>query len=156
MDITFTDHLSIEDYVTLRQSAGWDIPHPHQIEAGLKNCALVIVAKDKETTVGLTRLITDGGYAFLIVDVLVLPAYQRQGIGSAMINRALDYVRGTLNDGYVIKVDILSAAGKEGFYRSFGFIERPCDTMGSGMSLRLARPDSPHNSSTPSVVGEQT
>jgi len=88
----------------------------------------------------LTRLITDGGYAYLIVDVLVLPAYQRKGIGRTMLNRTMDYVRSTLKEGYVVKVDILSSAGKEGFYRSLGFIERPSEGMGSGMSLQLVGP----------------
>ena len=152
MNISFTDHLTAEDYTMLRRSAEWPVPHPQQVAQALKNSALIVVAKDGEATVGMARLVSDSGYVFLIVDVVVLPAYQRNGIGRAMMDRVMKYILGTLQQDYCIQIDLMSAPGKEDFYRSFGFVERSCEGYGSGMSLRITG----QCNSTPSDTGEQT
>ena len=66
MNITYTNGISAEDCNRLRNSAGWPQMHLDQIETGLKNSAFIVAAKDGEDTVGMIRLVSDGGYvAFL-------------------------------------------------------------------------------------------
>lgn len=139
MDITYTNTVSVEDCAKLRDSAGWALPHPGQIEISLKNSALIVAAKDGDATVGMARLVSDGGYVIFVVDVLVLPEYQRMGIGKAMMEKIMEYVDSMLEDGYYILVDLMAAPGKEEFYEEFGFIKRPNDKFGYGMSLRLKK-----------------
>jgi GNAT superfamily N-acetyltransferase len=40
--------------------------------------------------IGTARLVWDDGYTALIKDVLVLPEYQRQGIGTTVMIRIMD------------------------------------------------------------------
>ena len=145
MNITYTNAISVEDCNILRNSAGWPEMHPDQIKAGLENSAFIVAAKDNETTVGMARCVSDGGYVVLIVDVLVLPEYQRKGIGKAMMRKIMEYVQGMLCDGYCIQVDLLAAKGKEGFYEEFGFIKRPDDNFGCGMTQRIKKEDKAAN-----------
>ena len=137
MNITYTDNISADDCNKLRNSAGWFQVHPRQIETGLKSSAFIIAAKDGDTAVGMARVVSDGGYVVFIADVIVLPEYQRKGIGKAMMGKIMDYIRGKLSDGYCIQVDLMAAKGKEKFYEEFGFVKRPDDNFGCGMTQRI-------------------
>ena len=137
MNITYTNSISAEDCNKLRNSAGWPQMHPDQIKIGLENSAFIVAAKDGEVTVGMARIVSDGGYVFFIVDVLVLPEYQRKGIGKTMMKKVMEYTHNKLKEGYCIQVDLLAAKGKEKFYEEFGFVKRPDDTYGCGMTQRI-------------------
>jgi len=137
MNITYTNVISVEDCDKLRNSAGWPQMHHDQIKTGLKNSAFIVAAKDEELTVGMARLVSDGGYVAFIVDVLVLPEYQRKGIGKTMMTKIMEYIRGNLKAGYCIQIDLMAAKGKEKFYEEFGFAKRPDDFYGCGMTQRI-------------------
>ncbi len=139
MDITYTNTISAEDCDILRRSAGWPTTQPDQIQSGLSNSAFIVAAKHGEMTVGMARIVSDGGYVAFIVDVLVLPEYQRKGIGKAMMGKIMQYTGGKLHDGYCIQVDLLAAKDKERFYEEFGFIKRPNGHFGSGMTQRIIK-----------------
>ena len=81
----------------------------------------------------MARLISDGGCAGIIVDVVVLPACQGMGIGKRMFRSILDFVESSLGEGESIMLNLMSAKGKEEFYEKFGFIKRPNGTQGCGM-----------------------
>jgi len=110
-----------------------------QAETALKNYAFLIVAKSNEKTVGMTRLIFDGAYIAVLVDVIVLPEYQGHGISKTMIAKALTYLKTNMADGEQVLVMLMSTLGKEGFYEKFGFIKRPDETYGAGMSQWLSK-----------------
>jgi GNAT superfamily N-acetyltransferase len=137
MNITYTNTITVEDYNALRESAGWNPIHPEQAAASLAGSALVIAALDGIKTVGTARLVWDDGYAALVKDVLVLPEYQGQGIGTEMMNRIMIFLREKLKPSYGIQIDIMAAKGKEGFYEKFGFTVRPRENRGTGMDLWL-------------------
>jgi Predicted acetyltransferase len=137
MNVTYTNSISAEDCIKLRNSAGWSKMHPNQIKTGLQNSAFIVAAKDGETTVGMARLVSDGGYVVFIVDVLVLPEYQHKGIGKTMMRKIMEYIHGKLSYGYCIQVDLMAAKGKESFYEEFGFDKRPNDNFGCGMTQRI-------------------
>ena len=139
MNITYTNTISVEDCDKLRNSAGWTQMHHKQIEAGLKNSAYIVAAKDGDKTVGMARLVSDGGYVVFIVDVLVLPEYQRNGIGRNMMKQLMEHIYSMLDDGYCIQVDLMAAKDKESFYEEFGFTKRPNESYGCGFTQRIRR-----------------
>ena len=139
MNITYTNSISAEDCNKLRNSAGWPQMHLDQIKTGLENSAFIVAAKHEETAVGMARLVSDGGYVVFIVDVLVMPEYRHNGIGKAMMGKIMEYIRGELKDGYCIQVDLMAAKGRESFYETFGFVKRPDDQFGCGMTQRIRR-----------------
>jgi predicted GNAT family N-acyltransferase len=144
MNISYINTISTEDCDMLRTSAGWPKMHSEQITTGLENSPFIIVAKDGNKTVGMARLVSDGGYVVFIVDVLVLPEYQRNGIGKTMMKKIMEYINNKLKDGYCIQVDLMAAKDKEKFYQEYGFVKRPNDNYGSGMTQRIRKEYTDH------------
>ncbi|MDU1217756.1 MAG: GNAT family N-acetyltransferase, partial [Streptococcus sp.] len=67
--------------------------------------------------VGLIRLVGDGFSSVLVQDLIVLPIYQRQGIGSALMKEALENYK----DAYQVQLVTDQTEKTLGFYRSLGF-----------------------------------
>ena len=137
MDISYSDFISVEVYNELRASAGWLPILPEQAQAGLDGSACVVVAYCGARAVAMARVLWDGGYAALLKDVLVLPDFQGQGIGAALVERIVEFLRKQLRPGWSITVDVMSAVGKERFYEKMGFVERPHSKRGAGMDRVL-------------------
>jgi predicted N-acetyltransferase YhbS len=84
----------------------------------------------------LTRVSGDGGYTIFLTDVIVLPEYQEKGIGKALMTKAMKYIK----EQFLEKgqggggVNLMSAKGRESFYKQFGFEERPNEKVGAGMA----------------------
>ena len=132
MDITITNTISPEEYLGLRQAVGWSVFPREQAESGLQN-SHVICFRDKEKAVALGRVIWDHGYSILISDVIVTPEYQGQGLGRKLMEEIMSYIRSLLKPGYRIMISLMAAENKQGFYKKFGFIERPSELFGPGM-----------------------
>jgi len=139
MPITFVDTLSVEDYNALRASAGWPLIIPEQALAGLKGSAYLVAARDNDKTVGMARLVSDDGFIAYVADVIVFPEYQRMGIGTDMMNRLIEHVKARMKSGYQIHLVLISSKGKEDFYQKFGFVKRPDDHFGFGMTQWLIK-----------------
>ena len=71
-----------------------------------------ITAYDGGTLVGCLRLLTDGCFFGTITELLVLPQYQRQGIGSSLLGLAKEHTPTMLYFG--------AQPGLEGFYEKNG------------------------------------
>ncbi len=87
----------------------------------------------------MARVISDGGYVALIADVIVMPEFQGMGIGKTIMKMVMEYFSGILEEGDKIFINLMAAKGRESFYKQFGFIERPNDELGSGMTQWLSR-----------------
>ena len=137
--ITYANEISIEDYTALRASAGWLALSPAQIKKALAHSAFLVAAKDGPRTVGMTRLMSDGGYFAVVLDVVVLPEYQGQGIGRGMMTRAVAHLQNSLRPGEHSYTILTSAPGKEGFYEKMGFHQVPNEDEGAGLVMRLEK-----------------
>lgn len=131
--ITYRSHIPEKDYNDIRDAVGWKRLDPQQSETGLKNSAYVTAAWDGEKPVGMARVISDGGYMMLIVDVMVYPQYQGKGIGRRLLTNINDWIDDISKDGRCIMVNLMATSNNEPFYEKFGFIRRPNDHMGAGM-----------------------
>src|SRR4029453_10256611 len=77
----------------LAEAVGW--AHAFDWEtmpASLEGSLAGVVAIDGRNVVGMGRLVGDGVKYFYVQDLAVLPAYQGQGIGTALLRRLLDHV----------------------------------------------------------------
>jgi GNAT superfamily N-acetyltransferase len=81
----------------------------------------------------MSRIVGDGGMVFYIQDVIVIPEYQQQGIGARMMEKIMNYIRAYASINSVI--GLMAAKGVEPFYEKFGFVARPNDRYGSGMTI---------------------
>ncbi len=112
--------LSVSEYVHILNTVGWKLPSMRLLKISLENGVNVkCVVQGK--TIGMARFVSDGGYAGLIMDVVVIPKYQRRGYGKLLIESLLDYIKNGLEDGEEVMIQLLSAPGKQSFYSLFGF-----------------------------------
>lgn len=63
---------------------------------------------------------------------MVMKDYQRKGIGSEILNLLMGYLKE--HAGYNSYVGLMAAKGMDKFYSKYGFISRPNDHFGPGMT----------------------
>ena len=117
--ITKETSVSLDDVLHLYQAVGWTnyTNQPQMLAQALTHSLAIYLARDGEKIVGLVRLIGDGFSSVFVQDLIVLPTYQRQGIGSTLMKQALsDY-----KDTYQIQLATEESEKTLGFYRSLGF-----------------------------------
>ena len=124
---------SDEEYNHLRQLVGWDGYEPEVIVRALPQTLYGVCALMNGTIIGMARVVGDGGLVYYIQDVIVRPNYQRQGIGTKMMARVMAYIGAHAAQNSI--VGLMSAYGKESFYEKYGFIKRPTDRLGCGMTM---------------------
>ena len=85
----------VEEYLALRQRAGLSPKTREQAVAALPGswAACHVVHEASGHTVGMGRVIGDGGWYFHVVDMAVLPDHQRRGLGDAMLRSLLQRIR---------------------------------------------------------------
>lgn len=111
--------VSIDDVLPIYQAVGWTnyTNQPQMLEQALSHSLATYLARDGEEIVGLVRLVGDGFSSVFVQDLIVLPSYQRQGIGSSLMKQALaDY-----KDAYQVQLATDESEKALGFYRSLGF-----------------------------------
>ena len=117
--ITKETSVSLDDVLHLYQAVGWTnyTNQPQMLAKALSHSLATYLAHDGEKIVSLVRLVGDGFSSVFVQDLIVLPSYQRQGIGSSMMKQALaDY-----KDAYQVQLATEESEKTLGFYRSLGF-----------------------------------
>ena len=111
--------VKLEDVLHLYQAVGWTnyTNQPQMLEQALPHSLVVYLAFDGEKIVGLIRLVGDGFSSVFVQDLIVLPSYQRQGIGSSLMKEALEDYK----DAYQVQLVTEQTEKNVGFYRSLGF-----------------------------------
>ena len=120
------------DYERLFETTGWNRQYRasrEELYQAISNSWYVQSAYHKSELVGFGRVVSDGILYALICDLIVKPAYQGQGIGSALLNRLIDRCRSQ----QLRVLWLFSAKDKSAFYKKFGFLERPIDAPGMQM-----------------------
>ena len=94
--------VKLEDVLHLYQAVGWtNYTHqPQMLEKALSHSLAIYLARDGDAVVGLVRLVGDGFSSIFVQDLIVLPSYQRQGIGSDLMKEAL----GDFKDTYQVQL----------------------------------------------------
>ena len=113
--------LHAEDFVRLRIQAGFvEIPVDHARKA-LQNGLINVSAIYNGELVGMGRLVGDGAMYWYLQEIIVLPQFQRKGIGTMIVNHLIDYAKANSITGKFTIIGGVSAKGKEPFYKKMGF-----------------------------------
>ena len=121
-----------KEYNILRKNVGWGEMPINVIKKSFKKTLYGISVYYNNEIIGSGRIVGDNGLCFYIQDIMVLKNYQKQGIGTKIIELIMEYIN--KNGVYNSYVGLLAAKGLGKFYNKFGFIERPNDFFGPGMS----------------------
>ena len=125
--------ISVEDYLTIRSEVGWNVLSHSQAKKALENSLYVVGAYDDGNLVGMGRIVGDGAVICYIQDLIVTPVYQKNGVGSLMIQELIRFVDGIREKDSQMMLCLMCAKGREQFYEKHGFLARPTDNLGPGM-----------------------
>lgn len=87
------------------------------LKRGFENSLLVLGAYEQDALIGILRAVGDGETILFIQDILVFPAYQRKGVGTALMQAALNRYPSVRQIELVTDDTPVTVA----FYRSLGF-----------------------------------
>ena len=124
--------LTVEEYIEIYSSVGWELWPKEQIAIALTYSKFTVCVKDDGNAVGMGRFVGDGIYCD-VKDIAVSPSHQGRGVGRMIMEAIITHIRETTPKGYGICVQLISTENKEGFYERFGFGKKPGDGMGHGM-----------------------
>ncbi len=126
--------LTVEEQLYLRKKVGWNPISRKQSELSIKNCLFHVKAVDDDgNVVGMGRIVGDGAVISYIQDLIVIPEVQKQGVGSMIIERLIQYVESIREKDTTMMLCLMCAKGRENFYIKHGFVPRPTETLGPGM-----------------------
>jgi GNAT superfamily N-acetyltransferase len=130
MNIRYNSEMpSSEQAFVLFENTGWNEAYKIT-ESEYKQVLLaswhVVCTYDGEKLVGIGRMTSDGIVHAMIYDMIVDPAYQRQGIGTEILKRLVDFCCSQR----IRDVQLFCARGKRIFYEKNGFTARLDDAPG--------------------------
>jgi GNAT superfamily N-acetyltransferase len=128
---------TVDEYLALRERSGLSPKTRAQALAALPGswAACHVVQETTGQTVGMGRVLGDGGWYFHVVDMAVLPEHQRQGLGDAVLTWLLERIRTAAPPGAC--VNLLADPPGRRLYARHGFAETAPHSI--GMALRVDR-----------------
>jgi ribosomal protein S18 acetylase RimI-like enzyme len=104
-----------EELSRLYQAAPLGNKQPDGLKLVFSNSMFKCFAYDEGRVVGVGRAMADGLDCSYICDVAVHPSHQGTGLGKEIVSRLVDLSKGHR------KIILYAVAGKEPFYKKFGF-----------------------------------
>lgn len=127
---------TLDDYLRLRAESGLTPKSVEQGRAAINGAwaAVHVVDTTSGETVGMGRTLGDGGWYFHIIDMAVLPRYQRRGIGAAVLRWLIATIEERAPSGAYVTL-MADEAGRA-LYRAHGFVETGPRTVGMALAPR--------------------
>ena len=88
------DAISFEEIFPLYKAVGWTnyTSNLTMLQNALEHSLFILTVRDEDgKLIGFLRAVGDGYSIFYIQDIIVLPEYQRQGIGTQLLRQTLEY-----------------------------------------------------------------
>lgn len=123
-----------EEYQKLRNSTDWNKLQNSTVKKGLSNSLFSVCIYDDMKIIGIGRVIGDEAIYFYIQDVIVLPQYQKKGIGKIIMSEIEKYIKLHAHPGSFI--GLMAADGVQEFYEHFGYQLRPNNRPGMYKKIR--------------------
>jgi ribosomal protein S18 acetylase RimI-like enzyme len=124
---------SVDEYLHLRREAGLSPKTQEAARIGLAHTWYGVTVRQHGEAVGMGRVIGDGGLFFEVVDIAVLPAHQRRGLGKRIMAALMDHL--TTHAPESAHVMLLADGEAHRLYAQFGF--RPTAPASIGMERKL-------------------
>ena len=126
---------NIEEFNLLYDSVGWGAYSNEVSKKALDNTFYSVSIYDDDSIIGYGRIIGDTICFLYIQDIIVIPKYQNQKIGTMIMNKLLEKIKEVKNENPNVRVYLGASKGKEPFYEKFGFVRRSKLDLGEGMIL---------------------
>lgn len=121
MEIKEYTNFNFDEIKQLYDAVGWQVYTKNMpaLREGYKRSLKILAAYDQDQLLGIIRAVGDGATIVFIQDLLVDPAYQRQGIGSGLVKAMLDLYQDVRQVELATDITDKTIA----FYQSVGFKE---------------------------------
>ncbi|NHJ39299.1 GNAT family N-acetyltransferase [Candidatus Hodarchaeum mangrovi] len=119
---------TVEEYQYLRNAVGWSKVNDAAVDISLKNSLYSVCLYYNNQIIGMGRIIGDTGIYYYIQDVMVLPHFQRKGLGKKIMNLIIKYLIENVDSTAFI--GLMAAKGFWKFYENYGFQKRASDAPG--------------------------
>ena len=129
----YENRLNMVEFQKLRLASGFEPLESGRLKKALSASLVRLSAEEDGETVGMVRVAGDGAFVFVIADLLVRPDRRGEGIGTALVNRAVDAISAMLPNGGYTTVTLIAASGRESFYEKLGFHRIPRGEVGNAM-----------------------
>jgi GNAT superfamily N-acetyltransferase len=116
--ITFDESLSGVAWASVAElfaAVGWGVQEPDELALAFSRSSHVMFAYEDGELIGTGRVVGDGRFYASLVDVAVTPASQARGIGTQIVRRLQEQLR-----GYVL-VTLTAAPEVRRFYERLGW-----------------------------------
>jgi ribosomal protein S18 acetylase RimI-like enzyme len=128
---------SVADYRRLRAVTGLSPKTQEAAEAGLPNSWFAVTVRCAGRTVGMGRVIGDGGTAFQITDIAVEPEHQGKGLGKQIMAALMAHLYA--NAPASAYVSLIADGDAKHLYAQFGFAPVMPASIGMGLWLAPAK-----------------
>jgi GNAT superfamily N-acetyltransferase len=118
---------TVREYCDLRVRVGLSAKTEEAAAAGLPHTRYAVVLEHQGTAIGMGRVIGDGGTAFQVTDIAVLPEHQGKGLGKRIVGALVDWLRA--NAPKSAYISLIADGPAKDLYAQFGF--KPTEQHGS-------------------------
>ncbi len=108
--------ITAKDISDLRKSVGWNGMEKYYRKS-ISNSYLYICCYSDGSPIGFLDVVSNGVTDAYIQDVVVDPRFQKKGIGTNLINMAIE----KLKSDNIYSISVLFEEALLGFYKKFGF-----------------------------------
>ncbi|WP_038021843.1 GNAT family N-acetyltransferase, partial [Tetragenococcus muriaticus] len=117
IEIKVNEPLSVEQVATLYRETGFAKPIEDRIriQKMIDQTPLVFSAWNGKNLLGFARCLTDFEYFCYLSDILILPLYQKQGVGKLLVHEIKEYL------GSRITISLRAEDNALGFYKKMNF-----------------------------------
>lgn len=129
------EKISVENFNYLNEKVGWGKRDNIVVKEALDNTLYSITVYDDKKVIGYGRIIGDKTIFLYIQDIIVIPEYQGNKIGTEIMNLLLEKINEYKKINPEIRTYIGPSLGRESFYKKFGFKTRKEAGLGEGMVL---------------------
>ena len=125
MNIQLDYSFSINEFLEMVKSVGWNTYSKLQVEKALKNTMFMVKATVDGKLAGIGRVVGDYSIVCVLTDICVKPEFQGHGIGLKITNELKRLIETNVNEGEKIQIELTPTAGNEAFYEKAGFKYKP-------------------------------
>lgn len=127
--------ISVNDFNYLTDKVGWGTRNEKVVEEALNNTLYSVSIYNDNKIIGYGRIIGDKTIFLYIQDIMVIPEYQGQKVGTKIMSALLAKIDEYKKVNPNIRTYLGASEGKEKFYEKFGFKTRSSVDLGEGMIL---------------------
>ena len=124
---------TVDELISLRDRCGLSPKSREAAERGVAGTLFGVVVMMRGETIGMGRVVGDGGTAYQIVDMAVLPEHQGQGLGKRVMSALVDWLRREAPP--TAYVSLIADGPAKHLYAQFGFVEVMPKSVGMGMFI---------------------